>query len=68
MLKIHNEAMAEFGEVKALSEKLKRAKATLEVDIRDARSETQELQAAKDQDAASRNQLLQEFFGSIFCV
>lgn len=61
LLKIHNEAMAEFSEVKALSEKLKRSKAALEVDIRDARSETQELQAAKDQDASSRNQLLQEF-------
>lgn len=61
LLKVHNETMAEFGEVKGLSEKLKRGKAAMEVELRDARSETQELQAAKDQDAASRNQLLQEF-------
>lgn len=61
LLKVHNETMAEFGEVKGLSEKLKRSKAAMEVELRDARSETQELQAAKDQDAASRNQLLQEF-------
>lgn len=61
LLKVHNETMAEFGEVKGLSERLKRSKAAMEVELRDARSETQELQAAKDQDAASRNQLLQEF-------
>ena len=61
LLKVHNEAMGDFGDVKTLSEKLKRNKAALEVELRDARSETQELQATKDQDAASRNQLLQEF-------
>lgn len=61
LLKVHNETMAEFGEVKSLSEKLKRSKAGMEVELRDARSETNELQAARDQDSASRNQLLQEF-------
>jgi myosin protein heavy chain len=61
LLKVHNEAVAEFSDLKAQLEKHKRAKATLEVELRDARSEAQELQLAKDQDAVSRNQLLQEF-------
>jgi myosin protein heavy chain len=61
LLKVHNDTMAEFGDAKAQFEKLKRARATLEVELRDARSEAQELQFGRDQDAVSRNQLLQEF-------
>lgn len=61
LLVVHNEAVAEFSEAKSQFEKLKRAKASLEVDLRDARSETEELREAKEQDAASRGQLLQEF-------
>ncbi|KAJ5775657.1 uncharacterized protein N7511_000668 [Penicillium nucicola] len=61
LLKVHNDTMAEFGDAKSQFEKLKRARATLEVELRDARSEAQELQVGRDQDAVSRNQLLQEF-------
>ncbi|KAI9929976.1 hypothetical protein MW887_011786 [Aspergillus wentii] len=61
LLKVHNEAIADFSDIKGHYEKLKRAKATLEVELRDANSETQELQLAKEQDSISRNQLLQEF-------
>lgn len=61
LLKVHNDSMAEYSEAKAHYEKLKRSKATLEVELRDARSEVQELQFAREQDASSRNQLLQEF-------
>ncbi|KAJ5322658.1 hypothetical protein N7452_010947 [Penicillium brevicompactum] len=61
LLKLHNETMAEFGDAKSHFEKLKRARATLEVELRDARSEAQELQVGREQDAVSRNQLLQEF-------
>lgn len=61
LLKVHNDTMAEYSEAKAHYEKLKRSKAALEVELRDARSEAQELQSARDQDASSRNQLLQEF-------
>ncbi|KAJ5280109.1 hypothetical protein N7478_005481 [Penicillium angulare] len=61
LLKVHNDSMAEFGEAKGHFEKLKRSRATLEVELRDARSETQELQYTRDQDIQSRNQLLQEF-------
>ncbi|KAJ5647429.1 hypothetical protein N7490_003801 [Penicillium lividum] len=61
LLKAHNDTLAEYGDVKAHFEKLKRSKATLEVELRDARSETQEMQYIRDQDIQSRNQLLQEF-------
>lgn len=61
LLKVHNETMAEFGDAKAHYEKLKRTKATLEVELRDARSEANELQSAITQDNMNRNQLLQEF-------
>ncbi|KAJ5176654.1 Myosin type-2 heavy chain 2 [Penicillium canariense] len=61
LLKVHNDALAEFSDAKSQYEKLKRNKASIEVELRDARSETQELQSARDQDMASRNQLLQEF-------
>ncbi|KAJ5833403.1 hypothetical protein N7474_001714 [Penicillium riverlandense] len=61
LLKVHNDTMSEFGEAKTHYEKLKRAKAALEVELRDARSEAQELQSAREQDSISRNQLLQEF-------
>ena len=61
LLRVHNETVAEITDAKAQFEKLKRAKAALEVELRDACSEAQELQAAREQDALSRNQLLQEF-------
>lgn len=61
LLVVHNEAVSEFSEAKTQFEKLKRAKASLEVDLRDARSETEELREAKEQDSVSRGQLLQEF-------
>lgn len=61
LLQIHKNAMSEFTDTKSQFEKLKRAKATLEVELRDARSDAQELELAREQDAVSRNQLLQEF-------
>ncbi|KAF9894577.1 hypothetical protein FE257_006463 [Aspergillus nanangensis] len=61
LLKLHNEALTDFTETKDQFEKLKRTKASVEVELRDALSEAHELQVAKDQDAVSRNQLLQEF-------
>lgn len=61
LLKVHNDALGEFSEAKTQYEKLKRSKAALEVELRDALSEAQELQSAREQDVASRNQLLQEF-------
>lgn len=61
LLRVHNETVAEITEAKGQFEKLKRAKATLEIELRDACSEARELQVAREQDAVSRNQLLQEF-------
>ena len=61
LLQVHNEAVAELADAKSHFDKLRRAKASLEVDVRDAQSELQELQYARDQEAISRTQLLQEF-------
>ncbi|KAF7718793.1 Myosin heavy chain [Penicillium ucsense] len=61
LLKVHNDALTEFSEAKSQYEKLKRAKVTLEVELRDAKSETLELQTSREQDLASRDQLLEEF-------
>jgi myosin protein heavy chain len=61
LLKVHNDALSDFSDAKAQYEKLKHSRAALEVEVRDARSEAQELQASREQDLASRNQLLQEF-------
>ncbi|CRG87628.1 Myosin-11 [Talaromyces islandicus] len=61
LLGVHKSAMAELTDAKSQFEKLKRSKTSLEVELRDAHSDLQESQSAREQDAASRNQLLQEF-------
>jgi myosin protein heavy chain len=61
LLSVHKSAVAELSDAKSQFEKLKRTKATLEVELRDVRSDLQEAQVAREQDAVSRNQLLQEF-------
>ncbi|KAI9737783.1 MAG: hypothetical protein M1834_009151 [Cirrosporium novae-zelandiae] len=61
LLQVHNSTVAELTEAKTNFDKIARGKATAEVELRDTRSELQELQYARDQDAASRSQLLQEF-------
>lgn len=61
LLKVHNATLADFGDAKSHFEKMKRARAEMEFELRDARSEAQELQFTRDQDVQSRNQLLQEF-------
>jgi myosin heavy chain 9/10/11/14 len=61
LLGVHKNAMAELTDAKSQFEKLKRGKAAIEVELRDARSELQDAQFSREQDASSRNQLLQEF-------
>ncbi|KAJ6164498.1 Myosin tail [Penicillium chermesinum] len=53
LLKVHNATLAEFADAKSHFEKLKRARAELEVELRDARSETQELQDFETADLES---------------
>ena len=61
LLHVHNDAIAELADAKAHFDNLKQARASLEVELRDARSELQELTIASEHEAASRSQLLQEF-------
>lgn len=57
----HKDTVAELQDTKKHFEELRHARATLEVELRDAKSDLEELSSQRDQDAASRSQLLQEF-------
>ncbi|EED17636.1 myosin type II heavy chain, putative [Talaromyces stipitatus ATCC 10500] len=61
LLNVNKNAIAELTEAKSQFEKLKRSKTALEVELRDARSDLQDAEFTREQEAASRNQLLQEF-------
>lgn len=61
LLHSHRDAVAELTDVKEHFEKLRHDRATIEVDLRDARGDLQEMTIAREQEAASRSQLLQEF-------
>lgn len=61
LLHDHKDAVAELTDVKEHFEKLRRDRAQLEVDLRDARGDLQEMAQAREQEASSRNQMLQEF-------
>ncbi|KAL5596575.1 hypothetical protein BROUX41_006800 [Berkeleyomyces rouxiae] len=61
LLHSHKDAVAEMADIKASFEKMRHERAAFEVDARDARSDLQEMTLAREQEAASRSQLLQEF-------
>ncbi|RQM07465.1 hypothetical protein DH86_00002886 [Scytalidium sp. 3C] len=61
LLHIHNNTAAELNDTKKQLENMKRARATLEVEVRDAKSDMEEMALARDQEASSRNKLLKEF-------
>ncbi|KAL8954171.1 MAG: hypothetical protein Q9222_000055 [Ikaeria aurantiellina] len=61
LLQAYNSNVAELAEAKSCYDNVKLSKATLEVDLRDARSELRETTAVSEQEAASRSQLLQDF-------
>lgn len=61
LLHNHDDAIAELTDLKEHFEKLRRDRAQFELDLRDTRSDLQEMSLAREQEAASRNQLLQEF-------
>ncbi len=61
LLHSHKDAVAELTDVKDHFDKMRHDRAKLEVDLRDARSELEEMALAREQEAASRGQLLQEF-------
>ncbi|TVY90691.1 Myosin type-2 heavy chain, partial [Lachnellula willkommii] len=61
LLHIHNNNVLELNDTKKHFEALKHTRAALEVDLRDAKSDLEEVTLQRNQDAASRSQLLQEF-------
>ena len=61
LLQVHNSTVADLADAKAHFDHMKQAKASLEVELRDAKSELQELSLASEHEAVSRSQLLQEF-------
>ncbi|RYC55098.1 hypothetical protein CHU98_g11111 [Xylaria longipes] len=61
LLHSHNDAIAELTDVKEHFEKMRHDRANVEVELRDVRSDLQEMTAAREQEAASRSQLLQEY-------
>ncbi|KAF4124511.1 homoserine O-acetyltransferase/O-succinyltransferase [Geosmithia morbida] len=61
LLHIHKDTVAELTDIKATFEKLRHDKAQAQVDLRDAKSDLQEMTMAREQESQSRSQLLQEY-------
>ncbi|KJF60622.1 myosin type II heavy chain [Coccidioides immitis RS] len=61
LLQVHKSTLTDLAEAKSQFERLMHARSSLEVELRDVASELHELHLAREQDAASRSQLLQEF-------
>ena len=61
LLTLYNGTVSELVEAKEHFDSLRHGKASLEVELRDTRSELKELQLAADHQGANRSQLLQEF-------
>lgn len=61
LLHSHRDAVADLTDVKEHFEKMRHDRAKIEVDLRDARGDLQEMTIAREQESASRSQLLQEF-------
>jgi myosin protein heavy chain len=61
LLHSHKDAVAELADIKEHFDKLRHDRAQLEVDLRDAKGDLQDMSMAREQEAASRSQLLQEF-------
>jgi len=61
LVQVYNNTVADLAEAKSHFDNMKHTRASLEVELRDTRSELREVSAASEHEAASRNQLLQEF-------
>ncbi|KAL0937607.1 myosin type ii heavy chain [Colletotrichum truncatum] len=61
LLHSHRDAISELSDVKNHFEKMRHDRAALEVELRDTKSELEEMTMAREQEADSRSQLLQEF-------
>ena len=61
LLTSHNAAISELADAKTSFDEVKRNKASIEVDLRDAQSELNDIHYEREQEAANHAQLLQEF-------
>ena len=61
LIHVHKDAIAELQDTKGHFQGLKHSRATLEVELRDAKSDLEDMTLQRDQDAASRTKLLQDF-------
>lgn len=61
LLHSHNDAVADLTDLREHWEKMRHERAKLEVDLRDAKSDLNEMTQAREQEASSRSQLLEEF-------
>ncbi|KAK5727106.1 class II myosin [Elasticomyces elasticus] len=61
LLTSHNNAISELADAKATFDEMKQAKASVEVELRDAKSELADVLYEREQEAANHAQLLQEF-------
>ncbi|KAG5949621.1 hypothetical protein E4U53_005814 [Claviceps sorghi] len=61
LLRSHKDAVAELTDVKSHFDKMRHERAKLEVELRDSKSDLQEMTMAREQEAQSRSQLLQEY-------
>ena len=61
LVQVYNNTVADLAEAKSHFDGIKRARATIEVELRDTKSELREMSAAHEHEAASRNQILQEY-------
>lgn len=60
LAQLYNNTVADLAEARSHSDTTKHTRASLEVELRDARSELREVSATYEHEAASRNQLLQD--------
>ena len=61
LVQVYNNTVADLAEAKSHFDNIKQTRASLEVELRDARSDLREVSAANEHEMASRSQLLQEF-------
>ncbi|KAM4065274.1 myosin head (motor domain) domain-containing protein [Hirsutella rhossiliensis] len=61
LLHSHKDAVAELTDVKSHFDKMRHERAKLEVELRDTKSDLQEMSLAREQESQSRSQLLQEY-------
>lgn len=61
LVHVYNNTVDDLAEAKSHLDSIRHARTSLEVELRDAKSELREVSAANEHEAASKNQLLQDF-------